>query len=86
MIPASIISPISQKIVALYQQYYKPLAAGLINNDVATQINNPWFHQTQLSFKLDHNISNKDHLAGSFIWTERPRILADTGNGVLGCE
>ncbi len=82
VIPASMISPISQKIVALYQQYYKPMASGLINNDVATQINNPWFHQTQLSFKLDHNISNQDRLAGSFIWTERPRILADTGNGV----
>jgi len=82
VIPSNMISKASQKIVGLYQKYYTPLGSGLIDNDAATELNNPWFHQTQLSFKVDHNISDRDRLASSFIWTERPRILADTGAGV----
>src|SRR5208337_2157664 len=82
MIPSNMFSTVSKKIVSVYQKYYTPMNSALFHNDAATELNNPWFHQTQLSFKADHNISDKDRLASSFIWTERPRILADSGKGV----
>ena len=82
VIPPGMFSTVSKKIVDIYQKYYTPMNSALFHNDAATELNNPWFHQTQLSFKVDHNITDKDRLASSFIWTERPRILADSGKGV----
>ncbi len=79
VIPTDRFSKVAQQIIPLYQQYYKPLVPGLINNDALTNVNNPWFHQTQFSIKVDHNFSDKNRLASSFIWTERPRILDDQG-------
>ena len=72
-------SKVAQQIIPLFQQYYKPLGPGLTNNDGATVSNNPWFHQTQFSVKVDHNFSEKNRLASSYIWTARPRILVDAG-------
>ena len=72
-------SKVAQQIIPLFQQYYAPLAPGLKNNDGITVNNNPWFHQTQFSVKVDHNFSQKNRLASSFIWTQRPRILDDQG-------
>ncbi len=79
VIPQDRFSSTSKQVIGLYQQYYKPLGSGLINNDPLTVSNNPWFHQTQFSIKMDHNISDRDRLAGSFIYTARPRILVDAG-------
>jgi hypothetical protein len=79
VIPSSRFSAVSQQIIPLYQQYYKPLGPGLINNNAATVTNNPWFHQTQFSVKVDHNFSEQNRLASSYIWTARPRVLADAG-------
>ena len=78
-IPQGRFSKVAQDIIPLFQQYYKPLGPGLINNDGLTQVNNPWFHQSQLSLKVDHNFSATNRLASSFIWTQRPRILDDQG-------
>lgn len=72
-------STVAQQIIPLFQQYYKPLGPGLTNNNAATVSNNPWFHQTQFSVKVDHNFSEKNRLASSYIWTARPRILVDAG-------
>ena len=72
-------SKVAQQIIPLFQQYYKPLGPGLTNNNAATVSNNPWFHQTQFSVKVDHNFSEKNRLASSYIWTARPRILVDAG-------
>jgi len=79
VIPSNRFSKTSQQVVGLYQQYYKPLGSGLINNDPLTSSNNPWFHQTQFSVKMDHNFSDTNRLAGSFIYAQRPRILVDSG-------
>jgi len=78
-IPTTRFSTVAQKIIPVFQQYYKPLAPGLTNNDGITVNNNPWFHQSQLSVKVDHNFSATNRLASSFIWTQRPRILDDQG-------
>jgi hypothetical protein len=79
VIPQQRFSKVAQQIIPLFQKYYQPLGPGLTNNDGATASNNPWFHQTQFSVKVDHNFSEKNRLASSFIWTERPRLLVDSG-------
>ncbi|MBZ5565273.1 MAG: TonB-dependent receptor [Acidobacteriia bacterium] len=78
-IPSNRFSKVAQQIIPIYQQYYKPLGTGLLNNNAATDSNNPWFHQTQFSLKVDHNFSEKNRLASSYIWTARPRVLVDAG-------
>ncbi|HEV2350595.1 MAG TPA: TonB-dependent receptor [Terriglobia bacterium] len=79
VIPQNRFSKVSRQIIGLYQKDYAPLGSGLINNDPLTASNNPWFHQTQFSLKMDHNLSERNRLAGSFIYAQRPRILVDSG-------
>jgi len=79
IIPSGQISDVSKKIVDIYRVQYQPMVTGLINNSAIVRQNDPWYHQTQLTFKADHNFSEKSRLSGSLIWTERPRILVDSG-------
>ncbi len=85
IIPANRISKTSAKVADLFRQQYLPMVPGrLTNNSALTLTNNPWFHQTQLTFKGDHAFSTRNKLSGSFIWTQRPRILVDQGDGTTG--
>jgi len=79
VIDPSRFSKVANQIIPYYQKYYQPLAPGLVYNDGLTVNNNPSFHQSQLSLKVDHNFSSTNRLASSFIWTQRPRILDDHG-------
>lgn len=79
IIPAGRVSAISKRITDIYRSSYRPMRDGLTNNAAITRQNDPWFHQTQLTFKGDHNFSEKNRLSGHMIWTERPRILVDQG-------
>ncbi|HON00923.1 MAG TPA: TonB-dependent receptor, partial [Acidobacteriota bacterium] len=80
VIPSDRISPISARIADIFRQHYKPMVPGrLTNNSALTETNNPWFHQTQLTVKVDHAFTDNHKLSGSFIWTQRPRVLADQG-------
>jgi len=80
IIPANRISAVSKKITDVFRQGYLPMVPGrLTNNNALTATNNPWFHQTQFTGKADHNLSDTHKLSGSFIWTQRPRILVDQG-------
>ena len=67
------LSPISKKIAALYQQYYQPTVPGVVRNYPSLAQGEPWFHQTQLSFKYDWEVSPKDHITSSYIYNLRPR-------------
>ncbi|HTW81435.1 MAG TPA: carboxypeptidase-like regulatory domain-containing protein [Terracidiphilus sp.] len=66
------LSPIAQKIASYYQSY-KPTVAGVTNNYPSLANEEPWFHQTQLSFKYDWSVGANDHIAASYIYTLRPR-------------
>jgi hypothetical protein len=79
IIPENRISTVSQKVVALYQKYYTPSVPGLVNNDALTLHNDPFFHQTQFSVKVDHDFTSKNRLSGSYIVVRRPRTLVDSG-------
>ncbi len=74
IIPQGRISPISRNIAGIYQKYYAPTFSGRdINN--YPQLNNgfPQFTQDQLSFKYDYDITDRNHLSASYIYTLRPR-------------
>jgi len=80
IIPKSRMSAVSSKIIDIYRKSYLPMIGDrLTNNSTRTQYNTPWFHQTQLTFKGDHNLAPSNRFTASFIWTQRPRILVDQG-------
>ena len=78
-IPTTMISTTSAKILQLYHQYYKPESNLTANNAGPAYNPDPWFHNTQSSIKADYNLSEKQHIAGSFYWNDYPRINADQG-------
>jgi len=79
VIPQNRISSTSQQIAGLYRQGYLPQVDRIVNNSAITYYNDPDFKQHQISVKLTHRFSNASQLAGSFIWTQRPRTLVDQG-------
>jgi len=80
IIPASRVSAVSSKILDVFKKQYQPMIPGqLTNNSARTLYNDPWFHQTQLTVKGDHLLTDNNRLSGSVIWTQRPRILVDQG-------
>lgn len=79
VIPANRFSSASRKIVDIFRQRYAPMREGLINNSASALSNTTWFHQKQITAKGDHNFSDRHHLSGHLVWTERPRMLVDRG-------
>ena len=79
VIPSAMISPVSQKIVALYQKSYAPESPTLSNNDRLPASGSPTQHFNQMVIKLDHNISPKDRLSGSWVYDHQSRTLIDSG-------
>src|SRR4029077_13817687 len=79
-IPPGSISGVSQKIVALYKQYYQPLSPGLTNNN-ALPLSSPAtsYDSNQFSAKLDYDLSRSHRLDGSIIFAYTPRLLSDQG-------
>ena len=78
-IPTGRISKVTSQILQLYHQYYQPESALTVNDAGPAYQPDPWFHNTQTSFKMDYNLSTRQHLAGSFYWDNYPRINADQG-------
>jgi hypothetical protein len=79
IIPQNRFSAVSQKIVSIYKSQYQPLSSGLTNNNAMPSAVAPWNQSNAFSIKLDHILNNKHRLAGSFIYQEIPRLLADQG-------
>ena len=79
VIPQNMISPVSQKIIAIYQKEYAPQSDSLIGNERFTTTNSPSQTPDQVVVKLDHNLTDKNHLSGSWIYNHRPRLLDDSG-------
>jgi hypothetical protein len=80
-IPTNRISAKTAQILQLYHKYYAPEAPSTVSiNDAGPAYQpDPWFHNTQSSFKMDYNPSQRQHIAGSFYWDDYPRINADQG-------
>jgi carboxypeptidase family protein len=73
------ISTASQKIIAIYQRSYAPVGANIDANNRLPISNSPFQTPNQAVIKLDHILSEKDHLSGSWIYNHRPRTLVDSG-------
>lgn len=78
VIPSTLISPISKKINAFYQNY-APQSGGFDNNLRGLIQNTPSQTPIQVVVKLDHTLHEQDHLSGSWIYNHRPRTLDDSG-------
>jgi len=79
LIPTSMISTTTAKILQLYYKDYQP-ESSLIANDAGQAYNpDPWFHNTQSSVKIDYDLSDRQHINGSFYYDNYPRINADQG-------
>jgi Carboxypeptidase regulatory-like domain len=79
VIPTTSISQVSQKIVALYQQSYVPQLSRDFANLRNPASGSPAQSFNQIVLKLDHNISERDHLSGSWVYDHQSRTLNDSG-------
>lgn len=78
-IPSTLMSPVSQKIVSLYQKYYAPENGNLINNDRLPGSNSPSQTPNTASLKIDQVLTSRDHLDGSWIYHRQSCTLVDSG-------
>jgi len=79
IIPSDRFSGVSKQILDIFRSGYTPMVDRLTNNSGIPRNNDPWFHQTQLTLKGDHAVSDSNKFTGSVIWTQRPRVLIDQG-------
>jgi Carboxypeptidase regulatory-like domain/TonB dependent receptor len=80
VIPTSAFSSVAQKIVALYKSDYAPGGSGATAPNNRLPLNNsPAQTPNQAVIKIDHTLTDKDHLSGSWIYDHRPRTLEDSG-------
>jgi hypothetical protein len=75
------VSAQTQKVIALYQKYYKPLNDKISNNYNAPIGDDPDYHQYGYDFKVDHNFSERQHLSAS--WNEYHLNRLQIGDGGL---
>jgi Carboxypeptidase regulatory-like domain/TonB dependent receptor len=73
------ISPVAQRVNAIYQQYYQPQFGGIDSNARGLLQGVPTQTPNQFVVKLDHNFRDQDHLSGSWIYNHRPMTKDDTG-------
>ena len=78
-IPSAMFSSTAQKINAIYQKDYAPEAAGLNLNNRLPLNNTPAQTPNELVAKIDHNLTERDHLSGSWVYNHKPRTLVDSG-------
>jgi hypothetical protein len=79
VIPTTMFSATSNKIIALYQKSYAPERAGLNNNNRTPQAGFPRQTPNRAVVKLDHNLTSRDRLSGSWIYDHLPTIQVDSG-------
>jgi len=79
IIPSSMFSKVSEKIVAIYQKSYAPQTPGLNANDRLPLQNTPTQTPNEAVIKLDHSLRDADRLSGSWIYNHKPRTLVDSG-------
>lgn len=79
IIPKSMFSSVSQKILSIYQSDYAPQSSSILGNDRFPTQGTPAQFPDQAVVKIDENLTNTNHLSGSWIYDYRPRTLADSG-------
>lgn len=80
-IPTNCFSSVSQKVVDIFKQYYKPLPTiGASAQNNAMPANSPsWQHINMASGKIDYDFSQRHRISGVYIYNISPRVLNDQG-------
>lgn len=78
IIPSGQISPLAQKFNSYYSNY-APNLGGIYNNERTLLAGTPTQTPVWYVVKLDHVLSEKDRLTGSWIYDHNPRYQADSG-------
>jgi hypothetical protein len=77
VIPKDRFSSVSSQIVEIYRSGYPPMVEDrLTNNSAVPFYNPPWYRQTQLTLKVDHELTETNKLSGSYIWSKTPFLSA----------
>ncbi|MGO9403721.1 MAG: carboxypeptidase regulatory-like domain-containing protein [Terriglobales bacterium] len=79
VIPTSRLSLTSQKIAAIYKQYYAPQYGGVDNNARGLLATTPTQTPNQFVVKLDHVLREQDRVSASWIYNHKPSLLDDSG-------
>ncbi len=80
IIDSSRFSSVAQTINAIYAKSYAPQKAGIITpNNRLPLSNSPTQTPNEAVIKLDHVLTQQDHLSGSWIYDHKPRTLVDSG-------
>ncbi|MGB6728330.1 MAG: carboxypeptidase regulatory-like domain-containing protein [Terracidiphilus sp.] len=79
-IPSGRMSAVAQKVNSFYSNY-APNLGGIYNNERTLLSNTPSQSPNEFVVKLDHVLTGKDRLTGSWIYDHKPRLL-DDGGGV----
>jgi hypothetical protein len=79
-IPGNRLSAVAQKVNTFYSNY-APNLGGIYNNERTLLSNTPSQTPNEFVVKLDHVLTGKDRLTGSWIYDHKPRLL-DDGGGV----
>jgi hypothetical protein len=80
VIPSGRLSAVAQKVNTFYANY-APNLGGIYNNERTLLSNTPSQSPNEFVVKLDHVLTSKDRLTGSWIYDHKPRLL-DDGGGV----
>ena len=78
VIPSSRLDPAAQKINTYYANY-APNLGGITNNERTLLSGTPSQTPNQYVVKIDHVLTSRDRLSGSWIYNHRPRFEADSG-------
>ncbi|MBV9301300.1 MAG: TonB-dependent receptor [Acidobacteriaceae bacterium] len=78
-IPPGLISPVSQKIIGIYQKNYAPESTALSGNERIPANGTPEQTPNQFVIKGDYNLTDRNHLSGSWVYDHRPRLNQDCG-------
>ena len=79
VIDSTRMSSTSQKIDAIYRKSYAPVGSNIDANNRLPLSNSPFQTPNEAVVKLDHVLSARDHLSGSWIYNHKPRTLVDSG-------
>ncbi|MGA8028953.1 MAG: carboxypeptidase regulatory-like domain-containing protein [Bryobacteraceae bacterium] len=79
MIPTSMFSSVSKKIIGIYQKDYAPESSALAGNERIPANGTPEQTPNQAVVKGDYNLTDRNHLSGSWVYDHRPRLNQDCG-------
>jgi hypothetical protein len=80
VIPSGSFSTVAQQIVGIYKQGYSPALPGVTAPNLSLPLNNsPAQTPNQVVIKIDHTLTERDRLSGSWIYNHKPRTLVDSG-------